>query len=59
MGALARKHMWTEEKSIEMIFAVESLYYNKYEAEKLIKELYEAQLQDITEIRAIIKSELN
>ncbi|NND94278.1 MAG: hypothetical protein HKN45_05390 [Flavobacteriales bacterium] len=59
MGALVRKHMWTEERTIEIICAVEAIYANKYDTEKIIKDFYEAQLLDISEIRALIKSELN
>lgn len=51
--------MFSLEKSIQLIYAVESVYLFKHRIEKNIKEKYEALLVDIANLKNLIELELN
>jgi len=59
IGKLAQKYMGNEEKTVELIFAVESVYNYKNAIEKKIMEEYESLLIEISDINKLIKLELN
>lgn len=59
IGKSALKYMGNEQKTIALIFAVESIYHYKYQTEKMVKAKYEELLLEISAINKLIKLALN
>jgi hypothetical protein len=58
MNELADKYLYNDEKKIAFIYAVESVYLNKYNLESTIMRSYESILEKIADLKALIKLEL-